>query len=100
LFGWASLPMRGDIGRLGDGCAECDPPYTELGAARSFVPRRRGFMAGTGGEAMGLGRGDGMPPGRSTRGTEEVEDTRVGSEIIPRVTDFLRSRPVRGGGLF
>jgi hypothetical protein len=57
-------------------------------------PRRRGFMAGTGGEAIGLGRGEGAPLGSSTRGTEEVEERKVGSEIMPRVIDFFRSRIV------
>lgn len=38
--------------------------------------------------AISLGRG---PLGRPTRGTEEVLDMNVGSEIIPLVTDFLRA---------
>ena len=46
-------------------------------------------MAGTGGAIMGSTFG---PPsrGRWTRGTVEVLDTNVGSEIMPLVTDRFR----------
>lgn len=56
-------------------------------------------MAGTGGEEIGLGLGEAAPLGRSTRGTEDVEETNIGSEIMPRVTDLLRSLRVAAGRL-
>lgn len=56
-------------------------------------PRRRGFIAGTGGVAIWPGRG---LMGSPTRGTEEVLEMKVGSEIIPLVTDFLRAAAVVG----
>jgi len=71
-----------------------------------FPRRRLGFIAGTGGVAICPGRG---LIGNPTRGTDEVLEMKVGSEIIPLVTDFLRAaaagrlsstgveRPVGGG---
>lgn len=57
----------------------------------AVLPRRRGFMAGTGGADIGS---TGGPPsrGRWTRGTVEVLDTNVGSEIMCLVTERFRSR--------
>ena len=54
------------------------------------VPLRLGFIAGTGG---GITGSTGGPPslGRCTRGTVDVLETNVGSEIICFVIDLLRA---------
>lgn len=75
----------------------------ELDTASIFsdivLPRRRGFIAGTGGVAICPGRG---LTGSPTNGTDDVLEINTGSEIIPLVTDFLRTpkgvdRPLAAG---
>lgn len=77
---------------LGDSAGVIAPGLTAGCGAKcssGAVPLLRGFMAGTGG---GIMASTGGPPsfGRYTRGTVDVLETNVGSEIMFLVTDFLR----------
>lgn len=53
-----------------------------------MLPRRLGFIAGTGGAKIGS---TGGPPfcGKFTSGTEEVLETKVGSDIMALTIDFF-----------
>ena len=56
------------------------------------VPRRRrGFIGGTGGAPLGEGSAD--PGGRPTRGTFDVDETNVGSDICFLFTGRFRREP-------
>ena len=53
---------------------------------------RSGFIVGIGGDSRARGRGPGPagpPVGRPTSGTEDVEETKDGSEIMCLLTDFF-----------
>jgi hypothetical protein len=57
------------------------------------VPRRRrGFMGGKGGAVLGEDWAD--PGGRPMRGTFDVDETKVGSEICFLLTVRLRREPL------
>lgn len=79
------------------------PGLGRFGSVVVVLPRRRGFMAGIGGDGLAILRL--LFGGRPTSGTEDVLEIRVGSEIMPLVTDFFRLpapgvvRPELAGGV-
>lgn len=86
-FGVSKSHRSGDAGTVSRVIVRAKVELARLmvGLSLAVLPRRRGFMAGTGGAT-----GEVTLCGSCTKGTDDVLDTKVGSEIMVLVTDLFR----------